>query len=232
MANQDTHAENTIGIEKAKEIILNKLPGGQVTELKLDSEKGTLIYEGEAWKDSVEYEFKLNAATGEFIQWKTHQNQSQNTGSQSLIGTENAKQLVLDRVPNGQITELKLDDADSSLPVYEGEVWKDQTEYEFEINALTGEFIKWETERQYGAGTSNSSSVNNTQDQTSLIGYEKAKQIAFNKVPGAQLKKLELDRDDGVSIYEGELWKDGVEYEFEINAVTGDILKWEADWDD
>lgn len=65
-----------------------------------------------------------------------------------------------------------------------------------------------------------------------MIGYEKAKQIAFNKVPGAQLKKLELDRDDGVSIYEGELWKDGVEYEFEINAVTGDILKREADWDD
>lgn len=219
--------DNVICLDKAKELVLNKLPGGQITELKLDSEKGIAVYEGEVWKDSVEYEFKLHAVTGEFLQWEPHQNPSQNTNSQNFIGTEKAKQLVLQKVPNGQITELKLDDAYSSLPVYEGEVWENQVEYEFEINAITGEFVKWDTENHGTSGNSTGTAAGQAS-----ISYEEAKQIALEKVPGAQLKKLELDYDDGLLIYEGELWKDRMEYEFEIDATTGKILKWESEWDD
>lgn len=47
--------------------------------------------------------------------------------------------------------------------------------------------------------------------------------------PEAEFRAVELDEDDGVWCYEGEAYIDGVEYEFELNAVTGKLLEWERD---
>ena len=45
-------------------------------------------------------------------------------------------------------------------------------------------------------------------------------------------QKVELDRDDGRMIYEIEFRVDRTEYDYEIDALTGDVLKAESDWDD
>ena len=68
------------------------------------------------------------------------------------------------------------------------------------------------------------------------IGLEKAKEIALKH---AGLKKSEVtklkaerDRDDGIVKYEVEFEKGRMEYDYEINAETGKILKAEKDYDD
>ena len=57
----------------------------------------------------------------------------------------------------------------------------------------------------------------------------------MEKVPGASEDDLylELDYDDGKLIYEGEILYDSYEYEFEINAETGEMESWEKEsfWD-
>jgi uncharacterized membrane protein YkoI len=45
------------------------------------------------------------------------------------------------------------------------------------------------------------------------------------------LKKVELDYEHGRKVYEISFYKDGFEYEFDIDAETGSILKFEKDWD-
>lgn len=45
------------------------------------------------------------------------------------------------------------------------------------------------------------------------------------------VKKLELDWEHGRQIYEIEFYKGGFEYEFNIDAATGGILKCKKDWD-
>ena len=45
-------------------------------------------------------------------------------------------------------------------------------------------------------------------------------------------QKVELDRDDGRMIYEVEFHVDRMEYDYEIDATTGSVLKAESDWDD
>ena len=69
-------------------------------------------------------------------------------------------------------------------------------------------------------------------EESSDIGAEKVKQIVLAKVQGAvesSIYELERDYDDGRLEYEGSLYHDGYEYEFEIDGATGNILKWEID---
>lgn len=63
------------------------------------------------------------------------------------------------------------------------------------------------------------------------VTLEEAQNIALERVPGASAQNIsiELDEDDGWYIYEGDIVYDGMEYEFEIDANTGNILKWEEE---
>ncbi len=45
------------------------------------------------------------------------------------------------------------------------------------------------------------------------------------------LKKIELDFEHGKKVYEISFYKNGVEFEYDIDADTGRILKFEKDFD-
>lgn len=47
--------------------------------------------------------------------------------------------------------------------------------------------------------------------------------------PEAEFYALELDREDGMQIYEGEALLNGAEYEFELDVSSGKLLEWERD---
>ena len=69
-----------------------------------------------------------------------------------------------------------------------------------------------------------------------VIGKEKAKQIAFNhaKVSTGDIKDLEveLDNDDGITVYEISFQVKNKEYDYEINAISGKVIKAESEIDD
>ena len=109
---------------------------------------------------------------------------------------------------------------------YEIEFYAGNMEYDYEINAETGEIISFDQDIEYdfygnGAGTGNGGTQTTlTQDEVTAIVLE--------RVPGADTShlRLELDRDDGRVLYEGEIIYNGVEYEFEIDAQTGNVIEW------
>ncbi|MBR2382222.1 MAG: PepSY domain-containing protein [Anaerotignum sp.] len=74
------------------------------------------------------------------------------------------------------------------------------------------------------------------QDVTNEITAEKAKEIALNHagVKANQVRDLDIekDRDDGIVKYEIDFESGRVEYEYEVDAETGKILKAEKDYDD
>lgn len=89
--------------------------------------------------------------------------------------------------------------------------------------------INTEATVDQGADIQESVLQNNPAD----IGPEKVKQIVLAKVPGAvetNIYEFEKDYDNGRIEYEGSLYHDGYEYEFEIDGATGNILKWEIDY--
>ena len=61
---------------------------------------------------------------------------------------------------------------------------------------------------------------------------DRAKEIAQGRLPGGRITELELDEDDGRMIYEGEIETNTTEVEFEIDAYTGEVLKWDQEIND
>lgn len=72
--------------------------------------------------------------------------------------------------------------------------------------------------------------------ETGLIGQEKAKEIAFTKagVTATAVSELEveLDCDDGVLVYEVEFRSGNNEYEYDIHAKDGTVVKEKAEIED
>lgn len=61
------------------------------------------------------------------------------------------------------------------------------------------------------------------------LSEEAVGDILRQRLPEAVLKELELDEDDGRWIYEAKLRHGDLKYEIELDAFTGEILKWEED---
>lgn len=75
-----------------------------------------------------------------------------------------------------------------------------------------------------------------TQQQSPYIGEDAAKRIAFDDAGVAEQDtsrlRVELDTDDGVTKYEVDFHVSQMEYEYDIDPVTGAILERSAEIDD
>ncbi|EFB77627.1 PepSY domain-containing protein [Subdoligranulum variabile] len=124
-----------------------------------------------------------------------------------------------------QAVRIKLD-YDDGRAVYDVEFLKDTAEYDYELDATTGEILSYDYDAEnLTAQTTTGSPV--TADQ--------AKQIALNHAGVAEsdtrAMELETDRDDGRTVYEFS-WKVGfTEYDYEIDADTGAILSYSQEQD-
>ena len=145
-----------------------------------------------------------------------------------LIGEAKAKEIALKHAgvtqQEASFTKMKLD-KELGRTEYELEFYVGGTEYDYEIDAETGEVLKFSREeKRHGAPQSAGPS--------GVIGEAKAKGIALARVPGAKesdIRKFKLDYDDGAQVYEGEIFYNMREYEFKIDAKSGEVLKWEID---
>jgi len=80
-------------------------------------------------------------------------------------------------------------------------------------------------------------SVYETQNQAvdrneNRISEQEAREIALERVPGAieeDIREFKLDYDDGRPEYEGKIYFEKNEYEFEIDGYTGEIRHWEVE---
>ena len=63
-----------------------------------------------------------------------------------------------------------------------------------------------------------------------VLGWDQVQAIVTGRLPDAVFEEIQLDEDDGRLLYEVKFWDAaGEEYEAELDAFTGEILKWERD---
>ena len=142
--------------QEAKDLVLAQIPGASIVEFKRDTDDGRTVYDGKAVLEGREYEFEIDAATGSFLEWDaddadegwhTGGGTSSGQAAQTALDEEGARALVLARIPGATIVEIERDTDDGRV-YYEGEAVLDGWEYEFEIDATAGEFIKWEADNR------------------------------------------------------------------------------------
>lgn len=144
---------NYIGETKAKEIVLShagvKESEATFKKLKLDVDDRRTVYEIEFFAGSKEYEYKIDATTGEIISNKEDtedsSSNSQNNSTNSYIGNDKAQQIALNDAGliSSQVSSLKteLEQEDSGWE-YKVEFKYGEKEYEYKINATTGAIIE------------------------------------------------------------------------------------------
>lgn len=118
---------------------------------------------------------------------------------------------------------------------YEVELYTSYGEFDYDVDAWTGQVLKGPSNVANGAGSSSDGTASGS-STTSGISADKAKSIALTDAGISESAALGLqvkqDRDDGVLIYEVEFRASGAEYEYDIRVSDGTILKSERDSDD
>lgn len=208
---------------------------------ELEMERGRSVYDVEfLTKDYYEYDYDIDAVSGsiinsdreaeyEFFRAIPERDRKEN------ISLEQAKNIAL-RHAGKSADEVRIvkesTDRDDGLVSYDIEFYStdDGSKFEYEISAYTGEVISFETDfnsKYSGSGRG---------ETKERITRESARSLALSKagVKESEVRgfELELDYDDGVLIYEGSFNAGWTEYDFEINAATGDFVSWSAERDD
>lgn len=130
-----------------------------------------------------------------------------------------------------QITglEVSLDQDDGHGPEYDISFLADGTEYDYEIDATDGSIRSHETELQ---GSDDQTPVNQAAaDITEDQAVEIALQHAGCTRASVTSLQAELDEEHGRPVYEVAFHNDRTEYDYEIDAQTGDVLSYDVDLD-
>lgn len=236
-----------IGLEAAQQAALDHagVSASEATflEAEYDYDDGRMVYEVEFHVKGTEYDYEIDAQTGEVVKYKTEQNGANTGGSSadtsSFIGESAAKQAALTSagVQESETTYCNawLEYDDGRAECYEVEFMAGDTRYEYKIALTSATVLESERESYGGSGQSTGQSGSGSGSSSTDIGAEKAKSIALDHagVSAGQTyeMKVERDWDDGVLEYEVEFKAGGMEYEYTIHGGTGQILKYESDRD-
>lgn len=226
--------QKLIGLDEAKTKALANagVSASEVlfAEAELHYDRGTAVYEVGFRTVNIKYEYEIDALTGA-VRKKKQEAVDRLPGvsdAAQLIGLEAAKNKALAdagvSAENATFIKAKLDH-DDGAPVYELEFITVNAEYEYKIHAATGAVLEKESE-----------AIKNADPSKTYIGIEKAKKAAVShaglSLSDVRFSKAKLDKDDGMMVYEVEFFANGMEYEYTIDAYTGEILEYESEWDD
>lgn len=202
-------------------IIESKLPAGAQAQQNTASNNNTA---GNTTPDT-------NTAGSSNTNNNTSNNTSSGTGTASAALTaDQAKDKALAHagLKQSQVTFVKSKlDWDDGRQVYDVEFYtSDYKEYDYEIDASTGEVVSYDFDAEGYAPPATGNG------QSGTITADQAKEKALSQVPGAtvsDIREFETDYDDGRLQYEGKIYYNGMEYEFEIDGYSGAIRNWDAE---
>lgn len=265
---QQAH-QPTIAIDQVKKSVEKHLGFTelQYESITLKNENRITYYEVKVNHNGVRYELTVDATTGSILGTEIENPSStqqtlttkQGTQAQVSISEERAKAITSEHTKKTNLNytriELSQDDDYAGALTYEIEAEADGIEYDLDINANTGQILKFEQKNitETGQQTSSASTAQAAQPaeqqttapapapaqqaQAATLSQASVKQIVASRTGVSNLfyKKLHLTRDDDYGyrpVYEVEAYAGNAEFDLEIDATTGQILSYSADIDD
>ena len=204
-----------------------------ITNLKIKQEIFDEEYEIEFTDVEYKYEFKIDSRTGRIINFEkdliTKQSPSKDDKVSNSIemDKDEAKEIALNylelKEKDVTFTKSKID-RENGKTIYELEFFDEEYEYEINVDIKTKEIAKYSKEPI----------KSNTSNSNNYISKDKAKKLVLehSKLSEENIiwHKVELDIDYNIKTYEIEFFSNNLEYEYEVDAINGNILKYEVDF--
>ena len=213
-------SQSDIGQDQAQSIALEDVGVSEsdVSRLKVSKERddGMLQYDVQFDVEGKEYSYEINGENGEILS-----SEVENVSGTVQSSTSSQNTNAADSTGNAGTTDNSAGTTDSSAAA----------------STTDNSAAASTTDNSAAAGSSantgnNGAASNNTQNAANVaVSEADARHAALERVPGATDAdiRMELEFDDGYYIYEGDIIYQQVEYEFEIDAQTGNFLKWSED---
>ena len=219
--NQQSQTAQTaeyIGIEAAKETALKSAglteDQADFSTAGLDSRDGTFFYQVNFEAEGMEYDYAIDAVTGVVIE-------------ENSVAADDGAEATGAAASEAETSGAAADDGAEAV----GDAGSKDAAGDTASGAVLASGAA-----QASEAAQTSPAAQNASD-SGMIGEEKAKEIALNHagLTEDQTQRLwvKRDYDDGRSIYEVEFYGEGRdEYDYEIDAVTGEIVAFDTDLHD
>ena len=258
-----------IGADSAKEIAAGYAGvSGDVRYTKAKLDIGDRTYDVEFISNGVKYEMEIDARNGQVRDFDTdgtlpvsngqsgtdantnNNNTTDNTTGQTTVTEVQARETALQHagVAEADATFLRCElDWDDGRQVYDVEFYVGNTEYDYEIDAASGDIISYDYDAEYGSVNNGQGAGGNTGSNTNTgstggstgsgtsttITEAEAREIALQhagiSASDATFVRSHLDWDDGRQVYDVEFYVGNTEYDYEIDAASGDIISYDYD---
>ena len=219
--NQQSQTAQTaeyIGIEAAKETALKSAglteDQADFSTAGLDSRDGTFFYQVNFEAEGMEYDYAIDAVTGVVIE-------------ENSVAADDGAETTGAAASEAETSGAAADDGAEAVGA--------AASRDAAGDAASGA-VQASGAAQASEAAQTSAAAQNASD-SGMIGEEKAKEIALNHAglteDQTQRLLVKRDYDDGRSIYEVEFYGEGRdEYDYEIDAVTGEIVAFDTDLHD
>ena len=254
-------AESTsIGADKAKMFAFADAGVDPVAaenvRTEFDFEQGHFIYDVEFTANGTEYGYWIQASDGSVVKKKIELIGAggSKTGITAAITQKDARKIALE---DAGLTEAEVTisaeklDTENGVSVYEVDFMKGNVKYEYDINATTGAVYSKSSEStavptteaaaqssETAAAAANATVAPTaavTEASRGFIGVDRAKSIALGhagvSASSVSFSKVKLDDDDGRGVDEIEFYVGNTEYDYKIDAYSGDIIEYDIDRD-
>ena len=168
-----------------------------------------------------------------------------NNNTSNKITEEKAKEIALNHANLSQndVTFIRSNiDYDDRFTAYNVEFYSNNQEYDYKIDANSGDIIEYDLDVESYAIPQNNNNINaNTNVANNNINNSnnvaitdaKAKEIALKhanlSANQVQYLNAHLDYDDGMQVYDVNFYANNVEHSYEIDAQTGNIVSYDVD---
>ena len=166
----------------------------------------------------------------------------------AFISKNEVKDIVADNM-NVSSSNLYFESIDFEIDksIYEVEVYYQNKDYEYKIDAKDGKIIYTDFNTTDSITNDNSSNSNNNNNNsnandstnngnnatTASITVDEAKNIALTNAnlteDAVQFLRTEQEYENGVLVYEIDFTSGDYEYDYKINANTGDVVSYDRD---
>lgn len=214
---------------------------GTEYEYDIDAKTGAVL------KNNQKTQFNADIAAGSTAIIKNNPSSSADS-SNAQIDEATAKSIALQAagLTESQVEGLIVVSNHNNFQlVYKVKFWLNNTEYFYAIDAASGQILKHETHGRNSSQSYNNSynnshnyAYNNSSNNTltNAIGQDAALTAALNHAGVSKTDIYDLEIEDKLTkrtpYYSIEFKANGIEYEYEVNAQDGSILKSEQNRDD